>query len=369
MGIRVIHGGVLTTVQDMGRVGYQKTGMPVSGVMDPRSAALANLLVGNPPEEGVLEATVMGPELEFLEDNILAVTGADLGAQLEGQPFPLYQAVRVRAGQRLRFSGPRAGSRAYLAFAGGLGVPAVMGSKATNLKSGIGGFQGRKLEAGDEIPFPAPRTELPHMAERKLEAEDFSPCTHTLRVILGPQDHRFTQQGIQTFLEREYTVSPEYDRMGCRMQGPVIQQKNGGDMITDGICFGSVQVPSHGNPIVMMADHQTTGGYAKIATVITVDLPVLAQSMPGHKIRFQPVSVEEAQDWLCTWKNKLESLDRQWNAGSESRERKEKAAPEPRERKENIVLKPSSSGAGSRFTYRVTVNGEEYLVEVEKIGG
>ena len=214
MGVRFISGGALTTIQDMGRFGYQETGMPVSGVMDQRSAALANLLVGNQEEEAVLEITMLGPSMEFTEDIIIAVTGADLGAKLDKAELPRYQAVLVRAGQTVSFAGIRSGSRAYVAFAGGLKVPMVMGSRSTNLKSKIGGFEGRKIGAGDEIPFAAPKTFLLHMADRKLDAEDFSAREHTLRVVMGPQDDYFTEQGIETFLTGEYTISNEYDRMG-----------------------------------------------------------------------------------------------------------------------------------------------------------
>ncbi|MBQ7796552.1 MAG: biotin-dependent carboxyltransferase family protein [Lachnospiraceae bacterium] len=308
MGIKIKTGGFLTTIQDMGRFGYQETGMSVSGVMDTRSASLANILVGNDENEGVIEVTLMGPTMEFTADNIIAVTGGDLGAKLDGNPLPRYEAVLVKAGQTLSFTGLKSGARAFIAFAGGLAVPAVMGSKSTNLKSKIGGFEGRKLEKDDAIGFAAPKTSLTNMDKRKLSIPDFSAKEHDLRVVLGPQDDCFPQSSIDTFFNNVYTIGNEYDRMGCRMQGPVIKHKVGGDIITDGISFGAVQVPSHGNPIVMMADHQTTGGYTKIANVISVDLPVLAQCMPGHKIHFRWVSIEEAQFWYCKEKNEFKEL-------------------------------------------------------------
>ena len=285
MGIKIIKAGMLTTIQDMGRYGYQETGMAVSGVMDTRSTSLANILVGNEETEGVLEVTIMGPTIEFTEDNIIAVTGGDLGAAIDGTPIERYAAIRVKAGQTLSFAMPKSGARAYVAFAGGLDVPVVMGSKSTNLKSKIGGFEGRKL------PVP-----------------DFSAKEHEIRVVLGPQDDCFPQSSIDTFFNNVYTISNEYDRMGCRMQGEVIKHKVGGDIITDGISFGAVQVPSHGNPIVMMADHQTTGGYTKIGNVISVDLPILAQCMPGHKIHFKWISIEAAQYWYCREKKEFAEL-------------------------------------------------------------
>lgn len=314
MGIRIIKAGILTTIQDMGRYGYQETGMAVSGVMDTRSTSIANILVGNDENEGAIEVTMMGPTIEFTADNIIAVTGGDLSAKLDGTDFPRYQAVLVKAGQTLSFMAPKAGSRAYIAFAGGLDVPVVMGSKSTNLKSKIGGLDGRKLENGDEIGFTAPKTSLPNMEKRKVAVPDFSAKEHELRVVLGPQDDYFPQSSIDVFFNNEYTISNEYDRMGCRMQGPVIKHKIGGDIITDGISFGAVQVPSHGNPIVMMADHQTTGGYTKIGNVISVDLPILAQCMPGHKIRFKSVAIEVAQYWYCREKKELNELKAELNA-------------------------------------------------------
>lgn len=314
MGIRIIKAGILTTIQDMGRYGYQETGMAVSGVMDTRSTSIANILVGNDENEGAIEVTMMGPTIEFTADNIIAVTGGDLSAKLDGTDFPRYQAVLVKAGQTLSFMAPKAGSRAYIAFAGGLDVPVVMGSKSTNLKSKIGGLDGRKLENGDEIGFTAPKTSLPNMEKRKVAVPDFSAKEHELRVVLGPQDDYFPQSSIDVFFNNEYTISNEYDRMGCRMQGPVIKHKIGGDIITDGISFGAVQVPSHGNPIVMMADHQTTGGYTKIGNVISVDLPILAQCMPGHKIRFKSVAIEVAQYWYRREKKELAELKAELNA-------------------------------------------------------
>ncbi len=317
MGMKMISGGFLTTVQDLGRYGYQETGMAVSGVMDTRAAVLANLLVGNDEKEAVLEITIMGPAIEFDEDEVIALTGGDLGAVLDDQPVPRYQAVRVRPGQVLKFTGMNGGSRAYLAFAGGLDIPEVMGSKSTNLKSQIGGFEGRKLAAGDEIGFVAPDYWVPNIQARKLPAPNYSSRTHTLRVTLGPQDDHFKQRGIDTFFNNTYTVTNECDRMGCRLEGPAIAHKDGGDIITDGISLGAIQVPSHGNPIIMMADHQTTGGYAKIANVISVDLPILAQVMPGDKIRFKWATVGEAQMLYRQELQEFEALKEKWSAPDE----------------------------------------------------
>ena len=299
MGIQIINGGFLTTIQDMGRYGYQETGMSVSGVMDTRAASLANILVGNDTNEAVIEITMMGPTMKFTEDEIIAVTGGDRGAKIDGKPVERYRAVLVKAGQTLSFMGMYGGSRAYIAFAGGLDIPVVMGSRSTNIKCGLGGFKGRRLLDGDYISFRAKRRYLPYFLSRSLDLNEFDQDNITLRVIMGPQDDAFTAAGKETFLSSEYVVTSEFDRMGCRLEGPFIASKSTTDIISDGIAFGSVQVPSHGKPIILLADRQTTGGYAKIATVISVDIPKLVQRKTDHKVKFQAVTVEEAQELLA----------------------------------------------------------------------
>ena len=267
MSITVLNPGLLTTVQDQGRVGYQQFGVSVSGVMDPRSAALANILAGNDQGEAVLECTMMGPQLQFDKANVIAITGGDLGPTLDGKAVPNYQAVAVRAGQVLKFTAPKTGCRAFIAFAGGLDIPVTMGSRSTYMKAKIGGHQGRKLEKGDVI-------------------------------------------GINTFLGQTYTVTPEFDRMGCRLDGPAIAHKDGGDIISDGIAFGAIQVPSAGTPIIMLADRQTTGGYTKIANVITADFRILAQLKTGDKVQFVETPVEYAQSLLLAQRSALKALSK-----------------------------------------------------------
>lgn len=308
MSITVLNPGLLTTVQDLGRIGYQQFGVSVSGAMDPRSTAIANLLVGNPDGEAVLECTMMGPHLQFNKDNCIAITGGDLGATLDGQPVETYRAVKVAAGQVLKFTMPKKGCRAFIAFAGGLDIPEVMGSRSTYMKAKIGGLNGRKLEKGDEIGFRAPKTELKNMNFRSMASEFVPRPEYTIRVVLGPQDDYFTEAGIQTFLSQVYTVTPEFDRMGCRLEGEVIAHKDGGDIISDGIAFGAIQVPSAGKPIIMLGDRQTTGGYTKIANVISVDFRILAQLKAGDKVRFEKVSIKAAQDALLTQRAALQTI-------------------------------------------------------------
>jgi antagonist of KipI len=298
MGIRVLKPGMLTTVQDLGRVGYQSQGFSVAGVMDVRSFKIANLLVDNPENEPVLEFTLIGPTLEFTSDTIIAITGGNFNPTINGEPAPMYTAIYMHRGDILKFGSAITGSRGYISFSSYLKVPTVMGSRCTNMKSSLGGFKGRKLQTDDFILFRIKRRYLPYFLSRTLTPDDMDQQQVTLRVVMGPQDSAFTREGIQTFLSSTYTVTNEFDRMGCRLDGPYIASKNGSDIISDGICFGSVQVPSHGKPIVLLADRQTTGGYAKIATVASVDIPKLVQRKTDDKIRFKAITVYEAQKLL-----------------------------------------------------------------------
>ena len=308
MGIRVIKGGMLTTIQDMGRTGYQSQGFSVAGVMDVRSFQIANLLLDNPENEAVIEFTLIGPTLEFTSDTIIAITGGDFGPTINGEPAPMYTAIYMHKGDILKFGSAKTGARGYVAFSSYLKIPVVMGSRCTNLKSRIGGFKGRKLQDGDYILFRIKRRYLPFFLSRHLKPEDFSQEETTLRVVMGTQDYMFSKQGIETFLSNEYVVTSEFDRMGCRLEGPYIAPKTTSDMISDGIAFGSIQVPSHGKPIILLADRQTTGGYAKIATVISADIPKLVQRKTDHKIRFVPVTVEEAQEIYAEEIKKMDAL-------------------------------------------------------------
>ena len=306
MGIRILKGGMLTTVQDLGRTGYQSQGFSVDGVMDVRSFKIANLLLDNPENEAVLEFTLIGPTLEFTSSTIIAITGGDFQPVLNGEPVEMYRALYINKGDILKFGSARTGSRGYIAFSSYLNIPVVMGSRCTNLKSSLGGFKGRKLQAGDYIGFRIKRRYLPFFLSRKLEPDHFDDVQAELRVVMGPQDDLFSKQGLETFFTQEYTVTSDFDRMGCRLEGPFIAPKKGSDIISDGIAFGSIQVPAHGKPIILLADRQTTGGYGKIATVASVDIPKLVQRKTDHKIRFRAISVEEAQELYL---NEIRELD------------------------------------------------------------
>lgn len=296
MGTVIVHkAGLLTTVQDRGRYGYQRFGMPVSGAMDVFSLELANLLVGNDPGNACLEATISGPDLEFTGATMVAITGADMNPHLNGQGIPMNTVVDVRPRDTLGFRGLRSGCRAYIAFAGGIAVPLVMGSRSTYLRAGIGGFQGRALNKGDELPLGEAR----RPSVIKVIPEGLIPeykHEQTIRVIPGPEAHNFEVSGLRSFLSTEYTVTARSDRMGYRLSGEPIKHKEGmTNIISAGISVGTVQVPGDGQPIILMADRQTSGGYARIANIITVDLTHLAQIRPGGIICFKETTLNIAQ--------------------------------------------------------------------------
>lgn len=295
MNISVVSPGLLTTVQDRGRFGYTASGIGVSGVMDPDAYEAANYLVGNRHNEAVLEATMLGPSLFFEKDCICAVTGADMQTKIGNTPVKPYRPFWVQAGQTLSMGLAQSGCRGYLAVQGGIQVPVVLGSRSTNLKCRMGGFQGRALARGDVLS--APDETHPNCMDRTRRAPCYTQQI-TVRVIPGPQETAFTELGLETFCREVYTLSDQSDRMGLRLTGRPIETVSGSDIVSDGIALGSIQITSAGQPIILMADRQTTGGYAKIGTVATVDLPKLAQLRPGGSVRFQWISVEEAQRLL-----------------------------------------------------------------------
>ena len=291
--ITVLKPGLLTTVQDRGRTGYRAFGMPVAGAMDQRSLRFANLLAGNAPELAALEMTLAGPTLRFERETYVALCGADMNATLDGRPIANGSGFLAGAGSVLVVGFAAAGCRAYLAVHGGIEVPLVLGSRSTYTRGGLGGHRGRALRAGDVLAVgasgsePAPRTLPPDALPRIGRGA-------VLRVLRGPQDDRFLEEGIRTFLGSGYLVSNRNDRMGYQLDGPVIHHRASADIVSDALCAGAIQVPGRGTPIVLMADAQTTGGYAKIATVIGADLPVMAQARTGDEVTFRAVSDDEA---------------------------------------------------------------------------
>ena len=325
--IEVVDGGMLATIQDLGRYGYQRYGVPTSGAMDLFSLRAANRLVGNPDEAACLEMTLVGPRLRFVAPATIAVTGGDLGARLNGDVLPTWRSALVESGAELWFAGPQAGIRAYLAVAGALDVPLVLGSRSTYTRSKLGGLEGRKLQAGDTLHVAGDRPVLLG-GTLHLPAAQRPACGHTqvLRVVLGPQDDRFTAAGIATFFSSTYAVAPQSDRMGYRLSGPRIEHQRGPDIISDGTPFGAVQVAGDGVPIVLLADRGTAGGYTKIATVIGPDIPKLAQAVPGDTVTFESVGLDEAYAAVREQEDRLAGISPVGRAPETARLRKVAAA-------------------------------------------
>jgi KipI family sensor histidine kinase inhibitor len=303
----VIKPGLLTTVQDIGRWGHQAFGVPVSGPMDDVSYRLANLVVGNPSGAAVLEATVVGPELRIDTETIIAVTGADLAATMDGTPLPLNGAVHCPAGCVVRCGERRNGARAYIAFDGGIATAPALGSRATHLVSELGGIAGRALKTGDVIPLQ-PRTPItPRPKPRAIAPTAMGGAR--LRVLLGPQDEYFAPAAVETLQRTRFTITSQSDRMGYRLAGRArIERASHQEMISDATFIGAIQVPPSGDPILLMADRQTSGGYPQIATVITADLPLAGQLAPGDWIEFQLCTRAEAIAALVAQEAKLLAL-------------------------------------------------------------
>jgi len=290
--------GLLTTVQDQGRPGFASQGVPVGGAMDTWAARVANLLVGNDPGDAVLEMTLTGPALRVLQASTIAVCGADLLPQIDNAFLPMWRTVPVKQGQMLRFKRRKSGARAYLAAAGGFSVPLVLGSRSTELRAGFGGFGGRALRAGDVLDTGTDNA--PGVCGgRGLRASDIPqyPGHVRLRIIPGPQDDLFTNEARSLFLSATYTVTPQSDRMGYRLEGPrlFLHPQVAGTLPSAGVTFGCVQVAG-GRPLLLMADCQTTGGYPVIGVVIRADLFQAAQCVSGTTVSFHSVSVEDAQE-------------------------------------------------------------------------
>jgi KipI family sensor histidine kinase inhibitor len=293
--LEIINGGGLTTVQDLGRYGFQRYGVPVSGSMDAFALRVANLLVGNDENAAALEMTITGAEILFERTTVVAVAGADLQPRVDDQVAPMWRAFLVPAGATLTFRGRRAGARACLAVAGGIDVPAVLGSRSTYVRSHLGGFEGRTLRPGDRVPLGRAGDQEPRGRELPASWLPEYLAGHRVRVILGPQEAAFTSRGVRTFLSSAYTIAPQSDRMGYRLDGPRVEHRASADIVSDGTPAGAVQVPGDGMPLVLLADRGTTGGYPKIATVITADLPRLAQCREGDRLFFDAVTEREAR--------------------------------------------------------------------------
>jgi biotin-dependent carboxylase-like uncharacterized protein len=306
MPIEVRKPGLATTVQDDGREGYYNVGIPPSGALDQRSLAAANLLVGNPEDAAVLECAFMGPELAFGEDALVAVTGAEMEPRVDGEARPQWEAFRVRAGEVLSFGYLKAGARAYVAMAGGVDVPEVLGSRSTYALGALGGFQGRPLAAGDELHVRAQDRDGREGRSVPQELRPAHAMDVEVRIVMGLYDHLLTATGRATFLETTWTLTPVADRIGFRYKGPPLdmlkrEQPFGAGSDPSNIVdapypIGSIQVPGGVEPIILHRDAVSGGGYAMVGTVISADLDLVAQSSPGCRTRFVPVDLAGALD-------------------------------------------------------------------------
>ncbi len=318
MTIEVMKPGLQTTVQDLGRWGHQAIGIPVCGAMDDVSHRLANLVAGNEPHAASLEITLLGPRLRFRRDAWICIAGADLTPTMSledgsaGAPVPMYRAHRMPAGTLLSFGARRHGMRAYLAVAGGFDGELAFGSRSTHLRTAMGGIDGRALRAGDVLRTLGERAAEPPLVPvpRALCFAGTEPLP-TVHVTAGREHEQFDADALRALEQASFTITTQSDRMAYRLSGPTLSRKPAcGDILSEAVAFGTVQVPPSGQPIVLMADRQTSGGYPRIAQVAAVALPLLAQLIPGTSLRFKRVSLDVAQDWLLQRERALADVER-----------------------------------------------------------
>ncbi|PGU79857.1 biotin-dependent carboxyltransferase family protein [Bacillus cereus] len=308
MDVEVLHAGMFTTVQDLGRSYYQQFGVPVGGAMDKNALRLINMLVGNEENEAGLEMTILGPKLLIKKTTLLAIGGADMEPLLNGERIPLWRPILAEEGSMLCFGKVKSGCRAYVTFAGGIHIERTMGSKSTYIRAAIGGIEGRMLKKGDYFQIGA----QPEMANRFIQDLQKDERIKTkwaisnsvlpkykkhpkLRVIAHFEYNQFTEESRKAFFTKEYKVSNYADRMGYRVEGEVLNRIEEKEILSSPVTFGTIQVPNGGHPIILMADRQTTGGYPRMGNIISVDLPLLAQLKPGDYVSFEKITLEEAE--------------------------------------------------------------------------
>lgn len=323
MGIEVLRPGLLTSVQDLGRRGWQRYGVTVGGAMDGVALRVANMLVGNEPGEAALEMTLMGPTLRFTVDAVVAVCGGDLAPSAGGQHMPNWRPLRIAGGTELRFGGAVTGCRAYIAVRGGFDVPEVLGSRSTFFQASLGGFDGRALRAGDLLPIRPTAAIVADRWDGNRNSSTPTPVCFswgvapsianysdrpTIRICTSRHWDRFTTAAQQALVCAEFEITNQSDRMGYRLAGPQLESNSTQDILSEAVSTGTIQVPPNGQPIVLMADCPVTGGYPKVAQVAGVDVPVLAQLRPGAKVRFQLISVADAHSLYCEREYNLAKL-------------------------------------------------------------
>lgn len=307
--LAVLEPGLFTTIQDLGRPGYLRYGIPPSGPVDREALVLANRLVGNPDSAAGLECTLIGPKLEARAACAVAVTGAEMPVLVNDREVSRWTAVRLKAGDTLGLGTARRGVRAYLAVSGGIELPPALGSRSTYVRGRLGGLEGRPLKKSDLLPTGAPVGSLDALEGRRVRGELVPSYSNEpeVRVVLGPQADRFTPDGIAAFLQGAYEMLSQSDRMGARLRGSRIAHARGHDIISDGIPLGGIQVVGDGQPVILLVDRQSTGGYTKIATVCSFDIGRVGQVRPGERLRFRSVSVEQAHAILRAERARLDA--------------------------------------------------------------
>lgn len=310
MSINVLQPGFLATIQDLGRFGSQKYGVIVGGAMDSLALRIANILVGNEEGEATIEVTMFGTELQFENDHLVAITGGDLEPLIDGEKAPMWRPILIRKGQVLKFKFPLLGCRAYIAFSGGLQISKVMGSKSTYIHAGIGGYKGRELRKGDVLSCgeltERGKVFIHHLKEINSAFQwsaNYSSfysfdTSETIRILKGSEFNRFDGRSQHMLFSESYKVTINADRMGYQLEGAKLTLTEKFELLSEGVTYGTIQVPTNGQPIILMADRQTTGGYPKIGQVISIDLPRLAQLQPGNTVRFELVSIDKAETLL-----------------------------------------------------------------------
>lgn len=312
MGIEILSPGLQTSIQDLGRYGLRKYGVIVSGAMDSFAHRVANILVGNDEGEATLEITLLGPKILFKEDTLISICGGNLSPKINNKLIPMWRPIYIKKNSILSFGENTQGARAYLAFAGSFAVDTVMGSKSTYLRAKIGGYNGRKLESGDMLNIEAPSAVSMKIINELLKVKGMKDYYYPkwgvstsilpkynsnsiIHVVKGGEFDFFCDSSKQNFFCKSYLITPQSDRMGYRLKGDLLELNRPMEMLSEAVALGTIQVPPDGNPIILLADRQTTGGYPKIAQVISIDIPIMAQRKPGDKINFKEITLREAE--------------------------------------------------------------------------
>lgn len=310
MGIRVIKSGMLSTIQDLGRKGYRKDGIIVSGAMDALALRIGNLLLGNPEGTGGIECTLTGPVLSFESAQLICITGADLSADIDGVQVKMWRPLFVKQGSILTFGAAISGCRAYVQVLGGFKLPLVLSSQSTYLKAGFGGVEGRALKIGDQLSFNVPYLALPVKSNWSADLSKIYPDLQSsvIRIVAGPEYEWFTERARLALVEQTFVLDAAADRMGYRLNGPALELQQSRELLSSAVDFGTLQITGDGSAILLMADHQTTGGYPRIANVASVDLTLLAQMRTGHHLRFEMITLEQAHELLKQREKQMKQL-------------------------------------------------------------